>query len=431
MNAWESQSPGHSAEPGDPDVRALYPGSPPVERRPAAGDYLAWVLILGTIVAFGTGTYRTWQDAGADAVIEAARSRPLGLPPPFGGREVVRFLLLGTDDRADNGRSDTIILAALYPKASRVSALSVPRDSLVEIPGHGADKINAAYHYGGASLTMRTVNRLFPTQPADYYVRCDFEGFQKMVDALGGVVIEVEKNMSYTDRSQRLYIRLKKGRQRLRGYDAMCYVRYRSDARGDIGRTERQQKFLRAALRESLKLSSLPKSLALMKAFRQHVTTNMGAREVADLARVLPKVKESGLATGTLPGTPRVRGGRSYWVLDRRECSQLVRSLNRPAQTKAPEAPQAHAIEVLNGCGRDGAAKAIADQMERRGFTVLRTGNAESFGYPESQIRCYHRDGELGEQIQRVLQCGSVVYVNAPSKDVEATIIVGRDLTRT
>ena len=176
-----------------------------------------------------------------------------------GGDEVLpadgklHVLIIGEDDglvapgKSVTGRSDTLMVASYDPKSGDVSLLSIPRDTLVEIPGRvNQDKINHAFVFGGVDLTLRTVSK-FLNMPLRYYVHVQTDGFRRIVDALGGVTIDVEKNMRYKDEAGDLYINLKQGEQVLTGKQAEGYVRYRLDS--DIKRTERQQKFIAAALK--------------------------------------------------------------------------------------------------------------------------------------------------------------------------------------
>src|SRR5690606_33450199 len=122
-------------------------------------------------------------------------------------------------------RTDTMILFSWDKQTGTIGALSIPRDTRVQIPGRrGYDRVNAAHAIGGPELAVRTVEQLTGVD-VDYYVRLDFEGFQRIVDTLGGVVIDVERAMHYSDSAQGLYIDLKPGIQLLDGAQALQYVR--------------------------------------------------------------------------------------------------------------------------------------------------------------------------------------------------------------
>ena len=165
-------------------------------------------------------------------------------------KEKINILVLGVDARDDDvGRSDTTFVVTIDTIARRITMLSIPRDSRVKIDGHGWDKINHAYAYGGSKLSKSVVEKLLGI-PIEYTVVMNFQGFVRMIDALGGVTIAVDKRMYYSDPyddDRGLYIDLHPGVQKLNGKAAIEYVRYR-DEEGDIGRVARQQKFLTALL---------------------------------------------------------------------------------------------------------------------------------------------------------------------------------------
>lgn len=170
-------------------------------------------------------------------------------------RKPFNLLILGTDITFDaktrqpmpkqNGRTDTILLTRIDPIHSKINILSIPRDTIVFIPGVGRRKINSANAYGGIPLTIKTISQL-TGQSIDYYLKIKPTAVTKMVDILGGVTIDVTQNMRYRDRAQGLDINLKKGLQKLDGQQAHDYIRFRNNFSGDIGRIGRQQKFLKA-----------------------------------------------------------------------------------------------------------------------------------------------------------------------------------------
>jgi polyisoprenyl-teichoic acid--peptidoglycan teichoic acid transferase len=155
---------------------------------------------------------------------------------PFGSQRVV---LLGSDARADEAsRSDTIVVA----KAGG-GMLAVPRDTLVEVPGVGQDKVNAAFAYGGPELTVRTLEDFTGLGIGDYAV-LDFGGTEEIVDALGGITVEVEEPIETEQDGE--FFSIPAGTQELNGSEALAYVRYRDAVTADIGRVARQQRFLLA-----------------------------------------------------------------------------------------------------------------------------------------------------------------------------------------
>jgi LCP family protein required for cell wall assembly len=234
------------------------------------------------------------------------------LSVPFGGQ---RAVLLGSDARgAEVSRADTIVVA----KAGG-GLLAVPRDTLVEIPGVGEDKINAAFAYGGPELAVETLENLTGLSIGNYAV-VYFEGVEDIVDALGGITLEVEAPISYTLEGR--YVEIPAGTQELDGFEALAYVRYRGDPTADIGRIGRQQGFLLALAREATSPAKLPRLPATARAVWDNVDTNMNPAEAAVFAA---RMRLSGGAEAEIyPGAPRYIEGISYWVPYREAGDQVV-----------------------------------------------------------------------------------------------------------
>jgi LCP family protein required for cell wall assembly len=338
------------------------------------------------------------------------------LPPPFPGKQMLRLVLIGADDRPGNpGRSDTLMCLMLNPERNRAALLSFPRDLRVEIPGHGATKINHAYHYGGADLTRRTVEGVLGTD-TDGYIRVGLDGFVKAVDILGGVVLDVEdvegkgRGMNYDCPQDGLVIHLKPGRQRLTGYKAMGYVRYRkSNIPGcggtDFDRAERQQKFVRAMVEQKVrpwKLSQLCRAgVAVLRCIR----STLSFREVVDLGRCLRTMGSGGLKSATVPTLDAKIGGTYYCVVDEDKYPAVMADLeSHLAATPAPlMTPR---VDVLNASGKAGAATKAADALRAKGFEVLQVGNAPKYGLKQTVI-LYRVDGqEAAAKVAEALGCG-------------------------
>ena len=228
------------------------------------------------------------------------------------------IIVLGVDERAeeyDVGRSDTLFVVMFDTNKKAASLLSVPRDTRVRIKGHGWDKINHAYAYGGRELTQKTTEELLGIK-INNYVMVDFKGFVGLVDAIGGVDINVEKDMYYHDTWDGFKIDLKKGMQHMDGKTAIQYVRYR-DEEGDIGRIRRQQHFIMAVYDRITSANMLLHIPGLAKQLTNMVKTDLPLTDMVDLGRALhAMVKSKGLAMATLPGTPEYIDGISYWLPD-------------------------------------------------------------------------------------------------------------------
>ncbi|RJQ29380.1 MAG: LytR family transcriptional regulator [Peptococcaceae bacterium] len=240
----------------------------------------------------------------------------------------LNVLLLGVDTRRGeeiNTRTDTMILASVDTRNNRLSLLSIPRDTRVNIPGHGWEKINSANVFGGPKLAMQAVSNLLGI-PVKYYVLTNFSGFKEIVDALGGVTIDVERNMYHYDPEDggAYAINLKKGVQRLDGEKAIQYVRFRSYENGDIDRTQHQQRFLAALAGEMLQPASIPKLPRLVPEIMRYVKTNLGMGDLLALVKAVRGVENTDIATQTLPGHMININGGSYWGVDPTEARMVA-----------------------------------------------------------------------------------------------------------
>ncbi len=178
------------------------------------------------------------------------------------------------------GLSDSMLLLRFDPKQEKVSVLSIPRDTRVYIERYGVRKINHANKYGGPALTAAVASELLGGINIDRYVRVNVQGVEKLIDALGGVTVNVPKDMKYNDFSQHLYIDLKKGIQHLDGDKSMQFLRYRYDEYGDISRVQRQQMLMRSAVEQTLKPSTVVKIPKLLSIIQSHLDTNLTVREL-------------------------------------------------------------------------------------------------------------------------------------------------------
>ena len=229
----------------------------------------------------------------------------------------LNIMLLGVDARTqegDPGRSDTLLIMMIDTLTREVSLVSVPRDTRVRIRGLGWEKINHAFAAGGVALTQQTTEN-FLGIPVNYYAKADLESFGRVVDAMGGVIIDVEEQMQYEDTWDHFVIDLKPGLQRLDGRTALQYVRYR-DEEGDIGRVRRQQKFIKAVLAEMSTVTGVMKLPAIIREVSAALDTNMPLSIMLGLAHQLKDALSTGLKVHTVEGLPYYINEISYWVPD-------------------------------------------------------------------------------------------------------------------
>mgnify|MGYP000995260604 CR=1 FL=1 len=244
-------------------------------------------------------------------------------------KDITNIMVLGVDQRgSETARADTIIIISMNNDTDEVAMISIPRDSRVEIPGRGLDKINHAMAYGGINLMRATVEKLLGV-PVHHYVYTNFAGFQSIVDTLGGVTIDVEKRISVSGEGALPAVTLQPGEQKLNGVQALAYVRYRSDSEADFGRMRRQQQFIKALADETLQAKSILKLPKLMEQIATFVRTDMTITQALNFAQRATSLNMEEINSLTLEGSGRMIDGVSYVLLDEESLSETINSYLR------------------------------------------------------------------------------------------------------
>src|SRR5574344_268702 len=243
------------------------------------------------------------------------------------------ILLLGVDSNGSGTdpwrgtRSDTILLLNIDPKSHSVNVISIPRDSKVYLSDdHGVQKINSAHALGGIKLVKATVEETLGVK-VDKYIIVSDEAVRRIVDTIGGVPVYVEKNMFYNDYSGNLHVNLQQGINVLDGQNAVGYLRFRKDGLGDIGRTQRQQWFLRAFAEKIQTPQAIAKLPEMINTVTTYVKTNMSLYELSQYAAFAKNIDLGQIEVATLPGAPNKKGYISYWILDPEKTQEVVNRL--------------------------------------------------------------------------------------------------------
>ncbi|RFT92300.1 LytR family transcriptional regulator [Paenibacillus jamilae] len=210
--------------------------------------------------------------------------------PEWEGTEPVNILLMGVDTRENNKgsvpRSDSMMVVSLNPTDKRIHVFSILRDTYTDIPGHGKNRINTAVTHG-PDTAMKAVSELLGV-PVHFYVYTDFQGFIKLVDAVGGLDFYVEKDMYYESKDDlhEYDINLKQGQQHFDGKTALQYVRFRHDAMSDYSRTKRQRQFITALAEKVKTTTSIMKFPSILEEISPYIDTNLSVSDMWNLASV-------------------------------------------------------------------------------------------------------------------------------------------------
>lgn len=293
--------------------------------------------------------------------------------------ERTNILILGLDQVGEAKRSDAILIVSI--KEADVKAISIPRDLRVKFPDGRLRKINAAYADGGVSLTRKVVSN-FLDIPLHFHIVTGYEGFEKIIDLLGGVTLTIEKPLKYEDKAQKLFINLAAGTQKLMGKQALDYVRFRDES-GDLGRIKRQQNLIRALLAQGVQLKDFDTLKALIQTAYQYIDTNMALMDMYDLAKKLMGLREDQVTLKQIPARPVTAEGISFLEPDIVKTAELVNELIKGIDVLTNSDIK---VGVLNGNGVEGLARRVSDLLAAEDFQVVHIGNADHFDYKQSYI---------------------------------------------
>jgi LCP family protein required for cell wall assembly len=385
----------------------------------------------GFALGWTNGTLGEMGDRSA-AVVERVKHAREKLQPPLPGK-AVNVLLIGADTRpGDPGRSDTLVLARLDPATKSITMLSFPRDLYVELPGYGYDKINAAYPYGGPELCVETVGQLTGL-PINHFIEVDFSGFWHLVNILGGVYYPVDRRYYNPESSSWKSIDIAPGYQLLRGEDALNFVRFRHDARGDFSRIERQQTFLKELQRQSGRWNKDWKKVTeLLSAITTQTTSDLDSlKTLLPLASLALTLDTSNVHMVHIEGGTQTMGGLSYVVASAEQVQAAVAEFSNPTQAPVVDThgvmpKKAYSVRIFNGSGVPGVATTAAEQLRALGYGATAVGDADSFAYETSIVYASEGMERTAEQFVRLVSPAELRLVpRSPGGHDGITLVLG------
>ncbi len=246
----------------------------------------------------------------------------------------INVLVLGVEATSwdYDARSDTIMVVRVNPKKDQITIFSLPRDSQVKIENYGLQKLTHAHFYGGSQLMKETIYKNFGI-PIDRCVEINFKGFYEIVDFIGGVDMEIEKPI----RSPKFWdfdpFTIPAGKQHLNAKEALAYVHFRFDKKGDIGRIERQQKFIKvisSQIKSTNNIIDLPR---LINRLAKYIRSDMTISEMLTWARFLWNINIDEVETEMMPGQPEMiydkwaKKKLSYWIVDHELGDPLIEDI--------------------------------------------------------------------------------------------------------
>ncbi|ATO48486.1 LCP family protein [Brevibacillus laterosporus] len=274
------------------------------------------LLTLLALLVLGGGAYAYYVYQTIDKAMDKATEDPyqdvtstLPVDTSYSSSKPISVVMLGRDSRPETGsaNTDVMIVGVIDPDTKKVTMISIPRDTRVKIPGYrGYHKVNAVFANGeverrqakakgetptenGITLTKKTLEQVLGI-PINHYVEVDFNGFKAVVDAVGGVEVNIDRRLVYDDPTDNTHINLNPGQQVLNGKNALDYVRHRHDNRGtkyysnDFDRNQRQQEVIKAIMNKMLSIEGFAKLPKVIETTGDHVHTDFSKQQILGIA---------------------------------------------------------------------------------------------------------------------------------------------------
>ncbi len=348
----------------------------------------------------------------------------------FKGKKVINILCLGLDHNyttegimyTKSARTDTMFIISIDSEAKYLNMLSIPRDTWVDIPDYGYGKINSAYAIGGLKLAQKTVSNFLGIS-LDHYIIIRIKAGVEIVDALGGLNIDVPKDMDYDDNWGNLHIHLKQGPQILTGQETVGFARFRHDEEGDWGRMKRQQQVINSLISELKKPNNILKIDKFIKIAHENIDTDLTVAEMIDICRFYKDFDRHNMKTGTITGYDAMsEDGQAIIIPNETEKIKLIKKLllrnDEPNLNKGK-------IAILNGSYTEGLASELADYLEDKNYGISRIGDADRYDYEESVIIPHNPEAYSLKELSEALGYVRIAPQEISQSGEDFTIIIG------
>ncbi len=380
--------------------------------------FLSFILIIVVIVAI-IFTTKYFLNTSTIQTIKTEKSNLLPI------------LIVGLDDeKVTNGRTDSIFLALYNDVTKKLFLYTIPRDLRLYVKydsGAKYDKINHIYKRSDIVTLKNTLQRLLKID-IPYYAVINYDAFSSVVDVLGGVKINVEKDMYYVDHSGELYINLQKGIQILDGEKALEYIRYRSDKDGDLGRIQRQINFVNALMRKKTEFMKISKINEILNIFMSKIETNFTIMDIKYLIDEFEQFTFDSFYYDMMRTRNVKIDGIDYLLplksglYSRLRVDEIISFIANESQNWK----KTIRVQIKNGSIKTGMARKLRNKLINYNVDVVYYGNADRI-YKESVI--YDRVGELkyAQSIGEIIETNNIYTQKDKNLGVDVTIIIGED----
>lgn len=365
-------------------------------------------------------------------------------------------LILGVSEDITSKLTDTIIIGSYNPKSQKATLISIPRDTYIgknKNKANSYDKINALYQKS-PEKTLEAINELTGLD-IEYYIIINNNALVELVDKIGGVEFDVPIKMKYTDTSQKLYINLEKGIQKLNGEQAEQLVRFRKNDDGtsypseygdnDTGRMRTQREFLKAVAKQTLQVKNVTKIKSLIDIFKKNVTTNI--TDWNTILAYIPYAVEfdtENINAETIPGENTKYNNLWFFVANQKETKKLIEEMfleqnglveneeksstnNSEKKTNLDNNKISNLkIEILNGTGDKTLLTEVTKKLKQKGYNIYKTGTT-SITSKTTIINKNDIDGTYITELKNDLGLGTISSSTTSNNQVDITIVLGKD----
>lgn len=327
------------------------------------------------------------------------------------------------------GRTDTLILVNINTRSFKVNMLSIPRDTLVEIPGYGWQKVNSAYFLGGPALAMETVEK-FLGVPVNHYVTLNPKGLINLIDLMGGIRVYVDKDMYYVDNWGGLKINLKKGWQTLNGEQVNGFIRFRQEPLGDVSRVQRQQEFLQTVLKRLATPAILVKAPWVLAIAAENIKTDLSLKDILYTLHFARGLSKSDINMCMVPGNFAVGElGASIWSPDQEALRDIVNKYfsTRLLAKLEPRHLPSSAITIVNNTEDFEVVRQIMKVLNKKEYAIVNVSSQKKPGINKTEIIAQKGDRQGADKLGSILGIKDVIVSGTGDTLTDFTVVVCND----
>lgn len=402
---------------------------------------LVTIMLLVTLVAVIFGCFYFYLSGFSNSAVDLSGKNSAG---GLNNKDIDKIkkegkscniLVMGVDvgdpnsvNADDPKRTDTLILAHYNAENKKVNLISVPRDTLIEINNRN-QKINAAHAIGGVEYAVKSVEELLGIQ-VDYYGKINYEGFRKVIDAIGGIEMDITRTMDYDDASQNLSIKFEKGTKvHLDGQKAEEFFRWRQNndgsgfADGDLGRIQNQQMFISKVMEKIKSPTIVMKIPRILSAIQSNAETNLSANDLIKYGYIFGTINKEDMSMDTIKGNGKYIDGVSYLIYDEDKNREILSKLYNSNMVQIDKSKLK--IKIINGTEKSGLASDFSTYLKENGYNDVVTEN----GDPNSKsiVTVSENNKDIVSNLKKDFKIDNIELSSSIQENFDIIVVLGED----